>query len=327
MEVRTVQRPRCPVCSGQGDILYRDQEDSLFGAPGKWNLRKCLNSQCAELCWLDPIPIEADMIYLYQDYPTHGRKSALPGLKSKVRDVLVKIYDTAKLLPLSVLGVAAERQQFSNMFLSDLPPGRVLDVGCGDGGFLYRMYLKGWSVVGLDFDKDAIEAAREQYGEFGLEFLQTDLTSARFSDNSFDAVTMNHVIEHVSQPTELLAEVRRVLKPGGRLVSITPNIQSWAHSLFKECWRGLEIPRHLQIFSLPALEVCARKASFSKVDVKSSAAHADVIFGASIAIKEAHQSGSKLTVGSEIDFLRAIRSSILQYREAIRCRSHLICHK
>jgi 2-polyprenyl-3-methyl-5-hydroxy-6-metoxy-1,4-benzoquinol methylase len=165
--------------------------------------------------------------------------------------------------------------------------------------------------------------------------LQTDLISAHFPDNSFDAVTMNHVIEHVSDPVALLAEVKRILKPDGRLVSITPNIQSLAHSLFGECWRGLEIPRHLQIFSLPALANCARKAAFTSVEATSSAANADVIFGGSFSIKHMRESKSKSRFGSQIDLLRVFRSSILQYREAIRWRFHpecgeeavLICHK
>jgi ubiquinone/menaquinone biosynthesis C-methylase UbiE len=335
MEVRTVQRPQCLVCSGPGEVLYRDQEDSLFGAPGKWSLKKCLNPQCAGLCWLDPIAIEEDMIFLYQDYPTHGPKAALPGFKQQFRQFLVNVYETVKLLPLGVLGLAAENLKFSNMFLSDLPPGRVLDVGCGEAKFLYRMYQKGWSGVGLDFDLNAIEAARKNYGKYGLELLQTDLVSAHFPDNSFDAVTMNHVIEHVPDPVALFAEVKRILKPGGRLVSITPNIQSWAHSLFGDCWRGLEIPRHLQIFSLPALANCARKATFTNVEVKSSAANADVIFGGSFSIKHARESKSKSRFGSQIDLLRVFRSSVLQYREAIRWHFHpecgeeavLICHK
>jgi 2-polyprenyl-3-methyl-5-hydroxy-6-metoxy-1,4-benzoquinol methylase len=334
IEVRTVQRLKCPVCSGSGEVLYRDQEDSLFGAPGKWSLRKCSSAECG-LCWLDPVAIQDDMHYLYEDYYTHGSKFARPGFKSGLRHALVSIYEFVKLIPLWILRLTAEKRQFYAMYLSDLNPGRVLDVGCGDGRFLYRMHRKGWSGVGLDFDLNAIEAAKEMYGKYGFELLQTDLISARFPDNSFDAVTMNHVIEHVSDPGALLAEVKRILKPGGRMVSITPNVQSWAHSIFGDCWRGLEIPRHLQIFSLPALANCARRAAFTRIEVKSSAARADMIFGGSFAIRKVRESGSKLRGSRDIDLLRAFKSSIMHYREAIRWRSHpecgeeavLICHK
>jgi 2-polyprenyl-3-methyl-5-hydroxy-6-metoxy-1,4-benzoquinol methylase len=334
MEVRTVQRPACPVCSGRGELLYRDQEDSLFGAPGKWSIRKCLNIECG-LCWLDPVAIEEDMHRLYADYYTHGEAFVQPGIKAWLRHTIVSVYEWVKLVPLGILGLTAEKRQFSTMFLSDLPPGHILDVGCGDGWFLFRMYRQGWSVTGLDFDLNAIETAKEKYGKYGFELLQTDLIGAHFPDNSFDAVTMNHVIEHVADPIALLAEVKRILKPGGRLVSITPNVQSWGHSLFRECWRGLEIPRHLQILSLPALTNCARRAAFTKIEVKSSAARADMIFGGSYAIRKAHESGTKLRGSRDIELFRALRSSMMQYREAIRWRSHtecgeeavLICHK
>lgn len=334
MEVRTVQRPVCPLCSGQGELLYRELEDILFSAPGKWSLRKCLNVKCG-LCWLDPVAIKEDIHCLYENYYTHGSKVDRPGFKSKLRWLLVSIYESIKLLPLWILGLTAEKRRFFTMFLSDLPPGKVLDVGCGDGRFLFRMHQAGWSAAGLDFDLNAIDAAQSKYGKYGFELKNCDLFSARFPDNTFDAVTMNHVIEHVPEPVELLAEVKRILKPGGRLVSITPNAQSWAHSIFADCWRGLEIPRHLQIFSLPALANCAQKAAFTKIEVKSSAARADFIFGGSYANKKARKSGFKLRGSHEIDLFRAIRSSLMQYREAFRLRKQptcgeeavLICHK
>ena len=72
--------------------------------------------------------------------------------------------------------------------------------------------------------------------------------------DSFDAVIMSHVIEHVPQPRELLAECARLLKLGGRLVMLTPNAESFGLDYYGRCWRGLEPPRHLQIFSQPALE-------------------------------------------------------------------------
>jgi len=212
------------------------------------------------------------------------------------------------------------------MFLDDLKPGRLLDVGCGNGVFLHRMHKLGWSATGLDFDASAIENAKARYGS-ELTVLHTDLPNAHFPDNSFDAVTMNHVIEHVLDPVALLAETRRILKAGGRLAVATPNIGSFGHKKFRDDWRGLETPRHLQVFSLKALEQCARKASFSFVKVNSSAANADIIIGASFGLLEAREKGDSFSGTRRVktNFLRGIRSLLLQYREALLLRHNPDC--
>jgi SAM-dependent methyltransferase len=87
--------------------------------------------------------------------------------------------------------------------------------------------------------------------------------------DSFDAVIMSHVIEHVPHPRELLTECARVLKPGGRLVMLTPNAESFGLDYYGRCWRGLEPPRHLQIFSQLALEQIAKQAGLNVVGSKS----------------------------------------------------------
>jgi 2-polyprenyl-3-methyl-5-hydroxy-6-metoxy-1,4-benzoquinol methylase len=75
------------------------------------------------------------------------------------------------------------------------------------------------------------------------------------------------VIEHVPDPASLLKECRRVLRPGGKLVVATPNCKSLGHSLFKENWRGLEPPRHLQILSPLALRRFLSEAGFKQVKI------------------------------------------------------------
>lgn len=331
MEIRTTPRPFCPLCASHGDLLYQDLEDNLFNVPGIWMLRRCANDECG-LCWLDPVAIASDLQFLYANYHTHGEKSSNLGLRAKTRSFLLRAYELAKLIPSCLFGLNWEKRQFPYMFLNDLTPGRVLDVGCGSGEFLFRMHRLGWSVTGVDFDGEAIANAKTKYG---FDLLHTDLAEARFPDNSFDAVTMNHVIEHVPEPAELLAEIKRVLKPGGRLVATTPNVQSLGHTLFQDCWRGLEPPRHLQIFSLQALGNCARQASFKTVEVKSSAANADAIIGASFGIREAKKRRTCSRAAYEINILRALRSCFIQYREALLLRKQLnsgeeavlICHK
>lgn len=334
-EIRTVSRRLCPFCGSAGELLYEHLEDYLFRAPGKWRLRRCLDAECG-LCWLDPVAREADLQMLYENYYTHDGKDAFTGFRAKLRSFFLNNYELAKLLSSSALGLAQEKRKLLHMFLDDLlPPGRILDVGCGSGDFLYRMYQLGWSVSGVDFDDKAIASAKVKYGGLGFELMHTDLAGARFPDNSFDAVTMNHVIEHVPEPVSLLSEVNRILKPGGRLVAVTPNAQSLGHSLFRDCWRGLEPPRHLQIFSLNALANCARQASFKTILVKSSAGNADIIVGASFGIRKAKQQTTVSHAGREINMFRALRSCFIQYREALLLRKQpncgeeaiLICHK
>ncbi|MEI8290829.1 MAG: class I SAM-dependent methyltransferase [Verrucomicrobiota bacterium] len=331
MEIRTVSRPVCPLCRSQGNLLHIDLEDYLFKAPGKWNMRICANLGCG-LGWLDPVAIDADLQYLYENYYTHGENTLHLGSKAKLRSFLFNAYEYAKFIPSSILGLRQEKQRFPYLFLEDLSPGHVLDVGCGTGDFLFRMRALGWAVTGVDFDGKAIANAKAKHG---FNLLHTDLAGAHFPDNSFDAITMHHVIEHVPEPVALLSEAKRILKPGGRLVVTTPNVQSLGHSILKDCWRGLEPPRHLQIFSLRALSECARQAGFDKVEAKSSAANADAVIGASIGIFEAKKQMTCSRATFEINILRALRCSLLQYREALLIRRNincgeealLICHK
>ena len=108
-------------------------------------------------------------------------------------------------------------------------------------------------------------------------------------------------------------------------MATTPNIQSLGHTLFKDCWRGLEPPRHLQIFSLQSLGNCARQASFKTIKVKSSAANADAIIGASFGIREAKTRRTCSRASYEINILRALRCCFIQYREALLLRKQLNC--
>jgi SAM-dependent methyltransferase len=89
--------------------------------------------------------------------------------------------------------------------------------------------------------------------------------------NVYDAVVMAHVIEHVPDPTALVAEAHRVLQPGGRLVSVTPNARSAGHRAFGRAWRGLEPPRHLHVFTPESLRTVAVRGGFPEPGLRSSA--------------------------------------------------------
>jgi SAM-dependent methyltransferase len=103
----------------------------------------------------------------------------------------------------------------------------------------------------------------------GLDVRCGSLEEQGYTSESFDAIHLCHVIEHVPDPQGLLAECARLLRPGGKLVIFTPNISSLSHRIFRQDWRGLEPPRHLQVFSPGAMQKMFDGSAFTSVSVET----------------------------------------------------------
>jgi SAM-dependent methyltransferase len=100
----------------------------------------------------------------------------------------------------------------------------VLDASCGVGYGIEILSRAGASAVtGVDISAEAIAAAKDRFGEFATALEEADLRDLPFKDNSFDVVVSFETIEHVEEPREALAELDRVLRPGGILVISSPN--------------------------------------------------------------------------------------------------------
>jgi len=166
----------------------------------------------------------------------------------------------------------AEAVGFSVMYLRSLPGGEMLDVGCGAGAQLVQLRELGWRVVGVDLDTRAVELATRLHH---LDVRQGTLEEQRFPSDRFDAVTLSHTIEHVHDPMGLVRECGRVLKPGGRLVVVTPNADSLGHRRLGASWIGLQPPRHLYLFSCGTLRRLAERAGLDVVSVRSSVRNAE----------------------------------------------------
>ncbi len=143
----------------------------------------------------------------------------------------------------------------------------LLDVGCGDGEALDILRNLGWRVLGVELDGNAVESARTR----GLDVRHGDLAAAGFANDSFDTVTSSHVIEHVHDPLAFLIEQKRVLKSGGRLIAVTPNVRGPIHRKHAEHWLNLDPPRHLVIFTPASLKRLATAAGFSQVQITTTA--------------------------------------------------------
>jgi SAM-dependent methyltransferase len=309
--IRTTPCPECFLCALQGEARYEGLRDHVAGAPGTWRMRRCANPECG-LLWLDPKPVEGDLLKAYAQYHTHGTEhgGARASALSKALNSACRL---ASRLGDQFTGLAAQRRQLRKMFLGAERPGRLLEIGCGGGRFLNRMRKSGWEVEGIDFDPKAADRVAARYG---IRVACGALADQQYTADSFDAVAMSQVIEHVYDPQALLQECRRVLAPGGRLVVTTPNARSQAHAMFGRCWRGLEPPRHMQIFTPSALARCARNAGFLAVQVQTLSAESAGIYRASEEIRMAESQGVPAPSAAS----RIVRSWVRQHEEFVRAR-------
>ena len=152
--------------------------------------------------------------------------------------------------------------------LRHLPsPGRgakLLDIGCGNGEFVRFASSLGWDAQGLEPDPKAVAVARKS----GEAVAQGGFPRTGLPDRQFDAVTLNHVIEHVHDPVGALREVRRILKPGGAIWIATPNLDGAGFHLFREHWLSLDPPRHLMIFNASSLAMACERGGFANAALR-----------------------------------------------------------
>jgi len=156
-----------------------------------------------------------------------------------------------------------------------------------------RMRDLGWSVCGIDPDPAAARKGRSE----GLQIFVGAISDLP-ATTRYDVITMNHVIEHVSDPVGLLRQCRKRLRPRtGILVITTPNIKSLGHRWFKKYWRGLEVPRHLVLLSPAALSECIVRAGLQLSTLRTETRLARMICNPSISAKKGNQK-----VGEQFNF-------------------------
>jgi ubiquinone/menaquinone biosynthesis C-methylase UbiE len=150
--------------------------------------------------------------------------------------------------------------------LASVPAGDVLDVGCGRGDQAVELRRHGWRVVGIDPSEQACAEARAR----GVEAIVATLESAPFEPESFDAVVMNHSLEHVTDPRGDLARVSRLLRPGGLLLVSVPNFASWQRERFGSSWYALDLPRHRTHFTRSSFGQALMAEGFEIVSIRAA---------------------------------------------------------
>lgn len=208
---------KCKVCK---DGMARDAKLHAIRSGNAYQVYfcdVCLNA------FIDPVPTEAEQAALYAAgvYRADQGKRFNPAVEALVNLFML------------------QRKRRIKAFRQG---GTLLDIGCGRGSFLASMKHAGWQVAGVEFNDETAAYAREVYG-------LTATTDLEFPVESFDVITINHVLEHMEDPAQTIRACYGLLRKEGALIIAVPNIGSLQAMVGKSAWLHLDLPHHLVHFS------------------------------------------------------------------------------
>lgn len=139
--------------------------------------------------------------------------------------------------------------------------GNLLDIGSGTGDFLNQAKNLGWNCIGIEPNEKAKKIAVSK----GVNFTNT---LEELDNNSFDVITMWHVLEHVLDLENQIKTLKRLLKPNGTIIIAVPNYKSFDAKHYKSFWAAYDVPRHLWHFSKSSIQKLAAKENLKLHKVK-----------------------------------------------------------
>jgi len=142
-------------------------------------------------------------------------------------------------------------------------PGRLLEIGAGAGLFLKEAQNAGWECVGTEIMEAAVQFARDR---LGLDVRKQSAEELALPDESFDAVAMLEVIEHLWDPRRALAAIRKILRPGGLLVLTTPNFNAFSRLVLGDQWAVISPREHLYYFTAATLDRLLVESGFTGIE-------------------------------------------------------------
>lgn len=251
----------CDLCHSKNHRYLFSNQDRLFpNIMGNYNILRCEN--CGLIFLVQPSADELSKHYPKEEYSVYNESGKISDLRKgfflmenlyhyttwkKKESIIYKL--------LNILFIPC-RSFFRTSKV--LEGGNYLDVGCGMGYFpmiMKNMGMESYGVEPGEFD-------RKMSVDYNLKIFNGTLDEAKYKDNFFDVITLNHVMEHVDKPMEMMTELNRILKNEGYLIIGVPVSDSLAFKLFGRFWSNLDTPRHLFTFSTGNLRQYAEKNGF-----------------------------------------------------------------
>lgn len=229
----TIHYATCPVC-GSGDLQEVLQVKDFTVSQELFPVVAC---KSCTLLFTQDVP-DANSIspyYRSEDYISHTNTS---------KGLVNKLYQAVRGITMKMKRKLIEKQ-------SGLKKGSLLDMGCGTGTFIHAMQQSGWLVTGMEPDDTARAAGKQAYG------LNIDSPDQFYNlpAESFDVITLWHVLEHVHDLHQYIAQLKKILKPNGRIFIAVPNYQAGEQEVYKAYWAAYDVPRHLYHFSPQSIRV------------------------------------------------------------------------
>ncbi|MGZ8545389.1 MAG: class I SAM-dependent methyltransferase [Flavisolibacter sp.] len=289
--MNTVHYSRCPVCdSSQVDPLFTAKDHSVSQQQFViWQCREC------QLRFTQDAPDEDSIGSYYQseDYISHSNTK---------KGLINRLYQSVRNYTLN--------QKASLITSFTKPKGRLLDLGAGTGAFLHTMKQKQWEVSGIEPDAGARQQARSLYG---LELQETEALD-QLERNTYDAITLWHVLEHVHSLHDYIKRLKELLQPGGKIFIAVPNYTSVDSSVYKLFWAAYDVPRHLYHFTPKSMEALVKRHGLRMVAKKPM--WFDSFYISLLSSK--YKNGSTRWLGAG---MRGLRSNITALFNKDRCSS------
>jgi 2-polyprenyl-3-methyl-5-hydroxy-6-metoxy-1,4-benzoquinol methylase len=142
--------------------------------------------------------------------------------------------------------------------------GNLLDIGAGTGAFAHCAQQAGWQVTALEPDDATRQRAHDLYG---MQLQRADIFF-KLKEESFDAITMWHVLEHVHELHEYTEQIKLLLKKDGRALIGVPNYTSYDADVYRQFWAAYDVPRHLYHFSPASVKTLLKKHALQLIAIK-----------------------------------------------------------